>query len=74
MSGQSGRRSRSSKRRLVKNSEIFDTVSAVCACDAPKLLVGARLLLEFAAGTRADLMRERREFWGAAMAFCVPWC
>lgn len=70
MSGQSGRRSRSSRRRFVKKRatlDVGDRPCDMCAWEVFRLrdeasLVVAKLLLEFEAGARAVLMRERSEF------------
>lgn len=75
MSGQSGRRSRFKRRRFLRNREIFDAVGVACVCEEGLRPLVVTLRLECApGGTRADLVRERREFWAADIAYYVPWC
>lgn len=68
--GQSGSRSKSRRCKFVRNNEILevdDATVAWCFDDAAVSVDEAKLLVDFEAGTRGDLVRDSRLFWTAAM-------
>lgn len=75
MSGQSGRRSRSKSRRLVRNSETLDAVDEEIECFEGRAWASAAEdvmgLLEDAAFRRVGLVREKEVVWVAAMVASV---
>lgn len=74
ISGQSGRRSRSRSRKLVRNSETLEAVLAIVECfeGAGASVAGVDMgLLELDACRRVNLVRESRGFWVVAMVASV---
>lgn len=55
----------------MRNSDMLegeDATVALCLDDAAVSVVEVKFFVEFAAGTRADLVRDSRLFWTAAIA------